>query len=327
MTTPSYKFAEHYAQMSNDELLRLAAQKDSLLEVARHALGNELARRGFGSGGVADYEKEEAQRLEHRRKETISESRNVWRRRSKTLLYVMILFGGDLLTVWGISNLFNLPAEAVRILTNMSLKCALGVAVLGIAFAGRWVNLKTTLATAGIFSLALFLWVFWARNPIGAPRASENKPSELQDTLQWLEGATEAESADGMPPYHHYGFRSNGGCNVTITETRLIDGETKDFGSSVFSLKDIDPGDILVEDLGAGPDMKMFQGQFAVRLHTRNYQKAIDMQGPNITELHAHPNWSRSDSVTLFTNSWFAPRFAKALKRAVELCGGNASSN
>src|SRR5467141_280055 len=93
--------------------------------------------------------------------------------------------------------------------------------------------------------------------------------TDLKETLQWLEGATDAESAKGAPPYEHYGFHNDGDCKATITETRLIDGKTKQFPSLAFSLKDIDPADIQVEDLASGPLGKMFKGQSAVTFHAR----------------------------------------------------------
>jgi hypothetical protein len=165
----------------------------------------------------------------------------------------------------------------------------------------------------------LVLMIALASCKSGRQQQRDESAPDLQETLQWLEGATEAESAKGAPPYEHYGFRSEGECKATITEERLIDGKTKEFPPITLSLKDIDPTDIQVEDMGKGSLGKGFEGQSGVNFHTRNYQKTIQVQNPDFPG-------SRVADVTLLTNSWFAPKFAKALKRAVELCGGKSSS-
>jgi len=161
MTTPSTKFAGHYAKLNNHEVLRLAAQKDSLLEAARQALESELAKRGLGTASVAAYERGESEVLEQQENHRRLDSRNTWKRRFEVSGYLAILITGDLVTISLIHTVLNLPAEAVRVLTKISLQCALAVAAMGMAFAGRWVTLKTTLLTTALFCLALLLWVVW----------------------------------------------------------------------------------------------------------------------------------------------------------------------
>lgn len=148
---------------------------------------------------------------------------------------------------------------------------------------------------------------------------SEAKAPTLSETLQWLRGATEQESADGS---NHHEFETNGGddsCSVTIIETRVKAGPDFWIRES-FSLADIDPADIQVEKLGEGQFKKLFAGQSSVRFHTRNYAKKIINTSNSRSEGVAMSDYS------FFTNDWFAPRFAKALKRAVQLCGGKPSS-
>jgi len=74
------------------------------------------------------------------------------------LQYVAILFSGVVLCDWAISEAFNLPADAIESLTEISLKCAIVVAVLGAAFNRRWINPKTTLITTALFSLGLTIF-------------------------------------------------------------------------------------------------------------------------------------------------------------------------
>ena len=48
-----------------------------------------------------------------------------------------------------------MPADAIESLTEISLKCAIGVAILSAAFTRLWINPKTTLITTALFSLGL----------------------------------------------------------------------------------------------------------------------------------------------------------------------------
>ena len=142
-------------------------------------------------------------------------------------------------------------------------------------------------------------------------------PTKLSETLQWLTGASEKESGDGF--YHHSFESEENSCAVTITETRTRAGPGFWIRVS-FSLADIDPEDIRVEDLGKGAFKQANAGQYAVLFHTTNYtEKIIE------TSSDSNRSFPGSD-YTVFTNDWFAPKFARALRRAVELCGGKRSS-
>jgi hypothetical protein len=148
------------------------------------------------------------------------------------------------------------------------------------------------------------------------PAPSTNSPS-LSETLQWLSGASEQESADGD---EHHTFESDGKdiCSATITETRTK--ATPGFWiKESFSLADIDPDDIQVDDLGKGGEPR-FLGKFAVAFHTTNYTKKIIHTSSQYAE--AIP---ASDYI-YFTNDWFAPKFAKAFAHAARLCGAKRSS-
>jgi len=83
------------------------------------------------------------------------EHANRWRRRLLALQYVVTLFSGVVLCDWAISEVFNLPANVIESLTEISLKCAIVVAILSAAFTRRWINPKTTLITTALFSLGL----------------------------------------------------------------------------------------------------------------------------------------------------------------------------
>jgi hypothetical protein len=87
------------------------------------------------------------------------EHANRWRRRLLALQYVVTLFSGVVLCDWAISEVFNLPANAIESLTEISLKCAIVVAILGAAFSRRWINPKTTLITTTLLSLGVTIIV------------------------------------------------------------------------------------------------------------------------------------------------------------------------
>jgi len=87
-----------------------------------------------------------------------------------------------------------------------------------------------------------------------------------------------------------------------------------------FFLGDIDPDDIRVNNLGVREFKKMFDGKYAVNFHTTNYAKKI---------IHTSSSYAEpipASDYIVFTDDWFAPKFAAALKHAVELCGGKRSS-
>jgi hypothetical protein len=155
------------------------------------------------------------------------------------------------------------------------------------------------------------------------------KPA-LSETLEWLNGATDQESGDGND---HITFESKG-CGVVITETRLK-ADPGWWLKESFSLADIDPDDIQVEELakgelGKGQLKKFFEGLSAVRFHTTNYRKSIisSTRGPFVPggALLDKPSEISTSDYSFTTNDSFAPRFTKALKRAAELCGGKRSS-
>jgi hypothetical protein len=148
------------------------------------------------------------------------------------------------------------------------------------------------------------------------PSSNADNPN-LAETLQWLSGASEVESATGAPPFSHYTFESQGEnvCSVAITETRVQAGPNW-WDRLSFSLTDIDPMDIRVDKLEA----PSFAGESAVSFHTTNYREKITDSSSG----HSQDIPTRDHK--LITNDWFALRFAKAFKHAVELCGGKQSS-
>jgi hypothetical protein len=137
----------------------------------------------------------------------------------------------------------------------------------------------------------------------------QSRPSPtLAETLQWLQGTSGKESGDGND---RIVFESNGGCSVRMTETRVKAGP-KFWIKNTFSLKDIDP-DITIHPF---PEDRLSM----VHFHTSNYADTI------LASSNELPDPSTSSEYYFETTEEFAPRFVKALKRAVELCGARSSA-
>jgi hypothetical protein len=149
----------------------------------------------------------------------------------------------------------------------------------------------------------------------GIATAAQESPS-LAETLQWLSGASEAESSNGN---FQYTFKSDATapCSVIITETRFRAGP--DFWIKMaFSLSDLDPEDVQVIN-----GQEKYGGTLPsaiVGFHTRNYAQSITHTSSKI------PQPIKASEYLVTTSAEFAPKFARALKHAVVLCGGRRSS-
>ena len=152
-------FAETYGRKSNDELLRLVGEKDSLQETARHALDCELNKRGLGEGDVADLEKREKEESRNVADQVIIKqaTRGNW---LGTLVTCAISFAAAaVLTVVLADYIFKPPSGAVQLLTIMSLRAGLAIALLTSAFASRWLTFKRIVVSAVVFSIVLFAFI------------------------------------------------------------------------------------------------------------------------------------------------------------------------
>lgn len=145
-----------------------------------------------------------------------------------------------------------------------------------------------------------------AGNCFAQPQTSRAQPN-LKDTLEWLSGESIHESGDGM---EYIEFESQG-CRAVITEHRTM-AKPEFVIRTAFDLSDLDPNDISV--------VKVFVGHSAVALHTRNYTDKI--QSSDSRDADQTP----ISSYQFTTNSDFAARFARAIKRAALLCGARNSS-
>ncbi|HEY2461639.1 MAG TPA: hypothetical protein VGI16_12565 [Candidatus Acidoferrum sp.] len=153
-------FRELYKNRNDDQLLRLAKEKNLLQDAARHALESEIEERGLGDGALVELETQErAQTMRDQELATVyKEERSNW---FMGILGSCGIFGASaILAVLTADYLLKPPSDAVRLLTVTSLRIAI---VLGLLASGpRWMTIKRTLVSAAIFSISLFGWIFWS---------------------------------------------------------------------------------------------------------------------------------------------------------------------
>lgn len=147
----------------------------------------------------------------------------------------------------------------------------------------------------------------------------------LSETIEWLTGASQEEAGWGGGYFH---FTSDGKCNAEISTYEFLEHTDSDkkirTDKYSFRLAEIDPTDIRFQPAS---------DYYVVSFHTRNYKESISFTLykdaiPNRSDKEVEYTKMVRSTLTsdLRTNDWFAPRFVKAFRRAVELCGGKESS-
>lgn len=154
-------FGDTYAAMSDDELIGLASQKDSLLPVAQETLTVEMQKRELDESAVANHRlaDEEATQREKQQAKTAKAARS--RRRIENLKRLGILVAAAIATDWLISKLLGLPTEAIAALTDVSVYAATGLFFATLAVGGDWWTLKRSLGLAVGLSVCLSAWVIY----------------------------------------------------------------------------------------------------------------------------------------------------------------------
>jgi hypothetical protein len=150
-----------YSKMSDDELLRLASQKDSLLPLGQKVLKTEMQKRGMDEAAVASFQvrEEEAARQDSQRTRVEKQVRA--KNRLESFKGLGIFLTAAIVTDWLASKLFNLPSEAITILTKISLSLALAAFFLAKTFGGAWLTVRKTIALAAGLSVCLLVWVIY----------------------------------------------------------------------------------------------------------------------------------------------------------------------
>ncbi len=154
-------FSETYRHKSSDELLRLAREKDSLQEAARQAFDAEMEKRGLGEVAAAHFEKQEHEENERAAKFATVQKQTQDNWMGNVVKRVLIFGTSAVLTVVIADYILKPPSEAVRLLTEMSLKAALALAFLANLVPSRWLTFKRIVISAVIFSFSLFGLIVW----------------------------------------------------------------------------------------------------------------------------------------------------------------------
>jgi hypothetical protein len=147
-------FAETYSKMSDDELLRIEADRVSLVEDAKHALDRETQKRQISMSDGPPEEETAAEAPEG--PPAKSSSSRLWR-----LLVFFIWSAAGLtfvLTVFG-QRLSGIAAEKfAEATTQMFLYSALAGWGITEVVAGRWLTIKRTMIIATVMYVLGFGW-------------------------------------------------------------------------------------------------------------------------------------------------------------------------
>ena len=167
----------------------------------------------------------------------------------------------------------------------------------------------------------------------------------LKETTDWMKSSLAPKGiadleANGFNLYETNGSRYSeslslefNGCSVKVTkDTVLTDFAVNDYHTryiETFNLSDIDPKTVLTTDVGSGI---WRQRDTAVTFSTTNDKKTIHCsaivteQGAKFGKDAGCMPADDSDELMRFGTSEYARRFVKAMRHAVTVCGGKAST-
>jgi hypothetical protein len=157
-----------------------------------------------------------------------------------------------------------------------------------------------------------------------APVFGQNAPN-LKDSLQWIRNTLQAGGgqvifgAKGEISSVGHLSMSYTGCEVDFVYTTINgqDGKETLHPDTIFNLKDIDPQAILSSRVNAG------------FLHLRYPMDLISIETTNdarVMMLKMGLTVVPTSDMTIELNPAYAPKFLKAFKHAVALCGGKSST-
>ncbi len=110
---------------------------------------------------------------------------------TKTILLCMaILFGGILFAAWAVTEILKFPPEFTELLTEAFLKAGVAVAVLGVAFFRRWINVKNTVTVTAMLSVGLSVWVI---SSDGSTLRSDSITKTMTDSTLGTRNAVQAQ--------------------------------------------------------------------------------------------------------------------------------------
>jgi hypothetical protein len=169
---PEVNYAERYCGMSEDELLRLIAEKDSLIEPARIALEHEIQARGIDRRASPVGQIEVADRPRPR-----NAGASRWARLGIFLCVALV-------SVFVAARVFGAGTSSsfVEQLTKMSLYLALAAWGLSSVVSGPWLTAKRTwIAAIALYGIAFVLVAVFLGKPAAAKLEELNEEQTRLD--------------------------------------------------------------------------------------------------------------------------------------------------
>lgn len=155
----SRNLLETYKGMSDDDLLRVALDKDNLADEAKLTLEAELTRRGLGDGAARQYAQDLREREQRSQAESRAEAqgrRRRWLDGAKRLgIFVLGAIVADCVLEYGCGIR---DPEALRALSAFTIRIGFAGFGLSLVIGGRWLTVKRTWLLAAALYLGMFVW-------------------------------------------------------------------------------------------------------------------------------------------------------------------------
>jgi hypothetical protein len=155
------EISEMYSKMNDDELLRLASQKDSLLPLGQEVLKTEMQKRGIDETAVVSFQIDEEAVAQQEKLRASSEKQARAKHKRENFKRLGIFLTAAIITDWLASVLFRLPSNAIYALTQVSLYIAFAAYGLAWGFGGAWLTIRKTIAIAAGLSICFLVWVIY----------------------------------------------------------------------------------------------------------------------------------------------------------------------
>ncbi len=151
------QLAELYKSLTDDELLRLLAETDSLTDVAKQTISAEVARRGLVDDPNAEQRVDELRTKANTDREHSARRMNRWWR-----LGIFVLLGFAFASLWGMAMLLFRFGNALAVsqIATAWMNGNIGIWAFSNLLPGDWLTAKRTWLFGSLLNLAAFLGVF-----------------------------------------------------------------------------------------------------------------------------------------------------------------------
>jgi hypothetical protein len=168
--------------------------------------------------------------------------------------------------------------------------------------------------------MRFFVLIGFGSGLVIRPIFAQEVGASLSDTIAFISGCMKAGGilTNRERTLRHTQLFSSKGCYATVTDLNQtintqggLDGPLKIIDQ--YSLGDIDPASIKVVDYS-----EEFPNSTSIELDTTDFRDVVARTSGSVKMNVANPGF--------IIDSDYAPRFVKALKHAIELCGGRRSA-